>query len=210
MSPSQAEVDEQNRKLAPMLGQHGEKKEAKALSKKTLWLITGGMLAGVVLTGVICINTYRLVTPDGIRTYFFAETGNYSWDEVNAYTIDCDTDGGLSVTFTMKGGKDFEILQGVNSATDKFRGTYTSVTHFAADMDEQMEARGIPQNVKHYDVARKFYQDSYSTLWPYVATLINHKELTSGADEIAPETVPETEADTTADTVPDTPTSETE
>ena len=199
MSPNQAEMEEQNRKFSPMLGERGGQSEAKALSKRTLWLITGGMLLGVVLTGVIAINTYRLVTPDGIRTYFFAETGRYEWDDVSEYTVTCDAESGLAVTFTMKGGKSFEILQGVNSATAKFRDTYTSVTHFAADMDEQMDSRGIPQNVKGYDTARQFYQEAYPSLWPYVATLINHKELTAAPD-VLPDTTPETSPNTIEET----------
>ena len=170
IAPTEAEVQSQNKKLSPMLGQ----KEAHAMSTGTKCLISGALLAGVLVTGAVAVNTYRLVTPDGIRTYCFVETNAYEWKQVTTYTIDCDDSDGLSVTFTMRDGKQFEILQGVNSTTEKFDELYTSVTHFASDIDQSMVALEVPRNVRHFDLAVKFYQ-SYEGLWPYVSTLIGYK-----------------------------------
>ena len=178
IAPSEAEVQEQNRKLTPMLG----KKEVHAMSAGTKWLITGAFLAGVLLTGAVAANTYRLVTPDGIRTYCFVETKSYEWKQVTTYTIDCDDSNGLSVTFTMRDGKQFEILQGINSTTEKFDEQYTSITHFAADIDQRMMGLEVPRNVRHFDLAVKFYQ-SYEGLWPYVSQIIDYKPLNAEPDE---------------------------
>ncbi len=190
-APSEEEVQKQNRGLSPMLGQ----KEAHAMSAGTKWMITGGMLIGVLIAGAIAVNSYRLVTPHGISTYFFAETKSYEWKQVSAYTIDCDNDDGLSVTFTMRDGKQYEIMQGVNSTTAKFDEQYTSVTHFAYDLDENMVALQVPRNVKHMERAVKFYQ-SYEGLWPYVSKLIGYAEIAPEADETVAETVAETAAET--------------
>ena len=179
-APTEEEVQKQNQRLTPMLGQ----KEAHAMKASTKWLITGGMLAGVILTGLIAVNSYRLVTHDGIRTYFFVETNSYEWKQVSAYTIDCDTEDGLAVTFTMRDGKQYEILRGVNSTTAKFDEQYTSVTHFAADLDENMVALQVPRNVKHMERAVNFYR-SYEGLWPYVSKLIGYAELVPEKDETA-------------------------
>ena len=188
-TPTEEEIKKQNRSLSPMLGQ----KESSALSKRTLWLITAGLLAGVVVTGAVAVNTYRLVTPNGVRSYFFVETASYEWKQVSSYTIDCENeDDGLSVTFTMRDGKKYEILQGVNSATKAFKEEYTSVTHFAADVDETMMELQIPRNVKHIERAVKVYRGH--KLWPYVEKLIGYVELNPLPDE----TVPETEAPTEA------------
>ena len=188
-TPTEEEIKKQNRSLSPMLGQ----KESSALSKRTLWLITAGLLAGVVVTGAVSVNTYRLVTPEGVRSYFFVETASYEWKQVSSYTIDCENeDDGLSVTFTMRDGKKYEILQGVNSATKAFKEQYTSVTHFAADVDETMMALQVPRNVKHIERAVKVYRGH--KLWPYVEKLIGYVELNPLPDE----TVPETEAPTEA------------
>jgi hypothetical protein len=171
-----------------MLGQ----KEAHAMPLRTKWLITAGMLACVVIAGAVCVNTYRLVTPTGIRSYCFAETSSYDWKQVSAYTIDCDSEDGLSVTFTMRDGKKYEILQGVNSTTAEFDGQYTSVTHFAADIDEHMVALQVPRNVKHMERAVNFYL-SREGLWPYVSKLIGYAELVPEPDETAPVTEAGTE-----------------
>ena len=188
-TPTEEEIKKQNRSLSPMLGQ----KESTALSKRTLWLITAGLLAGVVVTGAVAVNTYRLVTPNGVRSYFFVETASYEWKQVSSYTIDCENeDDGLSVTFTMRNGKKYEILQGVNSATKAFKEEYTSVTHFAADVDETMMELQIPRNVKHIERAVKVYRGH--KLWPYVEKLIGYVELNPLPDE----TVPDTEAPTEA------------
>ena len=174
--------------LAPMLN---EKPRDEGVSKRTLWMITGGLLAAVAVTGAVAVNNYRLVTADGIREYFFVETGSYEWKQVTGYTIDCENDDdGLSVTFTMRDGKKYEILQGVNSATKEFKEQYTSVTHFAADLDQSMVELQVPRNVRHMERAVSFYRGS--TLWPYVETLIGYVELVPQPDE----TVETTEAPT--------------
>lgn len=190
-TPNEEEVKKQNQSLSPMLGQ----KPSTAVSKRTLWLITAGMLCGVVVTGAVALNTYRLVTPDGIRSYFFAETGSYEWKQVTAYTIDCENEeDGLSVTFTMRDGKKLEILQGVNSATKSFKETYTSVTHFAAELDSRMVELQVPRNVRHVERAVKIYRGH--KLWPYVEQLIGYVELNPLPDETLPETEAPTEVPT--------------
>ena len=191
-TPTEEELKKQNNGLAPMLGQ---KQQGEALSKRTLWLITGGLLAAVVVTGAISVNSYKLVTPEGIRSYFFVETKSYEWKQVTGYTIDCENENdGLSVTFTMRDGKQFEILQGVNSTTERFDGQYTSVTHFAYDLDQRMVELQVPRNARHVERAAKLYKDT--TLWPYVQKLIGYVELVPEPDETVEETKPETEVPT--------------
>lgn len=186
IAPTEEEIRAQNKGLSPMLGQ----KEARAMSTGTKWLITAVILVGVVITGAVAANTYRLVTPRGVSSYFFVETKSYEWKQVSAYTIDCDSEDGLSVTFTMRDGSRYEILQGVNSATEAFKEQYTSVTHFAADIDEKMVALQVPRNVRHMEKAVNFYK-GYTELWPYVSKIIGYTALTPQPDE----TVAETEAE---------------
>ena len=191
-APSEEEVRAQySRSLAPKLGE----KEPHAMTTATKCLISGGMLVGVVLTALVAINSYRLVTLDGISTYFFAETKAYTWKQVSAYTIDCDSDDGLSVTFTMRDGEQIEILRGVNSTTAAFDEQFTSVTHFAADIDERMVALQVPRNAKHIERAVTFYQ-SREHLWPYVSKLIGYTEIVPEPDETAAETAAETGSET--------------
>ncbi len=202
-TPTEEELKKQNQGLAPMLGQ---RQKSEALPKRTLWLITAGLLLAAVVTGAVAVNSYKLVTPEGVRSYFFVETSSYEWKQVTGYTIDCENDNdGLSVTFTMRDGKQFEILQGVNSTTEKFDEQYTSVTHFASDLDEKMVALQVPRNVRHIERAVKLYREH--ALWPYVRRLIGYEELIPEPDE----TVEETQPDTSAESCPDTePTIETD
>ena len=195
-TPSEDEKKKQPRGLAPMLN---EKQRDEGVSKGTLWLITGGLLAAVIIAGAVAVNSYRLVTPEGIREYFFVETKSYEWKQVTSYTIDCDNDDdGLSMTFTMRDGKQYEILQGVNSTTERFDGIYTSVTHFAFDADQNMVQLQVPRNVRHVERAVKFYKGT--TLWPYVEQLIGYVELVPQPDETAETTEAPTETPTEADT----------
>ena len=183
IAPTEEEIRAQNKGLSPMLGQ----KEARAMSTGTKWLITAVILVGVVITGAVAANTYRLVTPHGVSSYFFVETKSYEWKQVSAYTIDCDSEDGLSVTFTMRDGSRYEILQGVNSATEAFKEQYTSVTHFAADIDEKMVALQVPRNVRHMEKAVNFYK-GYTELWPYVSKIIVYTALPPLPDETVAET----------------------
>ncbi|MBR6783028.1 MAG: hypothetical protein IKM33_07560 [Clostridia bacterium] len=193
-TPNEDEIRKQNEGLSPMLG---EKRRDDAVSKSTLWMITAGLLVAAVITGAVAVNHYRLVTTEGIREYFFVETKSYEWRQVTSYTVDCDNDNdGLSVTFTMRDGKKYEILQGVNSTTEGFDAAYTSVTHFACDLDQQMTDLQVPRNTRHIERAVQFYRDH--ALWPYVEKLIGYVELIPEPDETVDETLPDTEAPTEA------------
>ena len=195
-TPTEEEQKQQNRGLAPMLN---EKRNDDAVSKRTLWMITGGLLAAALITGAVAVNSYRLVTPEGIREYFFVETKSYEWKQVTSYTVDCENENdGLSMTFTMRDGKQYEILQGVNSTTERFDGIYTSVTHFAFDVDQSMIQLQVPRNVRHVERAVKLYKDT--ALWPYVERLIGYVELVPEPDETAEATEEPTETPTEADT----------
>ena len=187
-SPTEEEKEKTHGGLAPMLG---EKNRDDGVSKRTLWMITGGLLLAAVITGAVAVNHYRLVTAEGISEYFFVEARSYEWKQVTGYTVDCDNDNdGLSVTFTMRDGKQYEILQGVNSTTEAFDKTYTSVTHFAYDLDQRMTELQVPRNTRHMERAVSLYRDH--PLWPYVSKLIGYVELVPEPDE----TVAETEAPT--------------
>ena len=187
-SPTEEEKKKTPGGLAPMLG---EKNRDDGVSKRTLWMITGGLLLAAVITGAVAVNHYRLVTAEGISEYFFVETKSYEWKQVTGYTVDCDNDNdGLSVTFTMRDGKQYEILQGVNSTTEAFDKTYTSVTHFAYDLDQRMTELQVPRNTRHMERAVTLYRDH--PLWPYVSKLIGYVELVPEPDE----TVADTEAPT--------------
>ena len=189
-TPNEDEIRKQNEGLSPMLG---EKRRDDAVSKSTLWMITAGLLVAAVITGAVAVNHYRLVTTEGIREYFFVETKSYEWRQVTSYTVDCDNDNdGLSVTFTMRDGKKYEILQGVNSTTEGFDAAYTSVTHFACDLDQQMTDLQVPRNTRHIERAVQLYRDH--ALWPYVEKLIGYVELIPEPDETVDETLPDTEA----------------
>ena len=188
-TPNEDELQKQNEGLAPMLG---KKPRSSALSKSTLWMITAGLLLASVITGAVAVNHYRLVTTEGVSEYFFVETKSYEWKQVTSYTVDCDNDNdGLSLTLTMRDGKKYEILQGVNSTTEEFDAIYTSVTHFACDLDQKMADLQIPRNVRHVERAAQLYKNH--PLWPYVKALIGYEELVPEADETLPETTAPTE-----------------
>ncbi len=195
IAPSEEEVKRQNQRFATMPGGHNHE-PAKAMPRRTLWLITGGLFAGIILTGVVALNSYKLVTEDGVRTYFFAETNRYDWEDVSAYSVGCDDNEGLSVTFSFKGGKQIEILHGINSATGKFKERYGTPTRFAAELETRLtdpsDGRpGLSSNTNFSLVstkAEKFYREAYPELWPYVAQLTKHRDIELSPDETAAET----------------------
>ena len=180
----------------PMLGQP----EQPMYSKKVINLVCLGLLALTVLCGFVSTNTYTVVSEDGISTHFFAETSRYEWRQVTRYTVDCDTDRGLSVTYTMRDGKQFEVLQNAVSTTDTFDEQYGSATAFALHTSEKLHELQIPKTCYHQELAISFYRDTMPETWTYVAQLINYQSTTLQPDEMAPvvtETV--TEETTIAD-----------
>ena len=185
VAPSQEEVDRQNLHFGT------PNASIKAMSKGKLWLISSGIFLLVILCGAISLNTYTLVSENGIRTFCFIETSHYDWEDVSAYSVDCDDSEGLSITFSMRGGKQFEILHGINSATATFKETFESPTQFAAELDKRLmtatDTHAVPpRNMSSmaYDRAVNFYRENYPDLWPHVARLIGYENLVLSPDEI--------------------------
>lgn len=162
-----------------------EEKKRKIPVKTLLRIIICGILAVVVLLPFISANTYILVSEDGIKTHFFVDTKEYSWDEVSAYTVNCDSSKGLSVSFTMNDGKIYEVLHGPKSATAEFDGKYTDVLEFLVDIDAKLKLNeNINKNVTHMETAVAFYKNDNDGLWEYVSILTGYSEIYPEGDEL--------------------------
>ena len=172
-------------------------KEYKFLgSKAATWVITGALVLCILLSAVVYATTYRAVTTEGISTTVchFIKTGSYEWKQVSSYKVDCDEEKGLSVTLTMRDGKQFEILQSAVSAPRSFHEAYDCKEAFVLDLVTMLEEEyQITPNRSHIERAKAFYS-SNEKLWPYVREIIGYDELLPEA-----ETDPST-ADTSADT----------
>lgn len=158
--------------------------------KRTTNLISVGLLLLVVLCGVISVNCYTLVGEEGISEYFFAETSTHKWSDVTSSRIDCDQDKGLSVTYTMKDGKKYEVMQGTISDSQSFADTYGTKEHFARVIAEVLDRAGIPRNVSHMERTVKFYRYNYPDQWMDVRVLIRYEELNPDKNELAPTEAP--------------------
>lgn len=191
------------RRAAPMLGQ--QTPHSFLGSKKAANILSAVLLLGVFVCGAVSVNTYQLVTEDGIENRFFFRTSSYEWHQVSAYRVDCDDDKGLSVTYTMRDGKTFEITRGTISTTEAFDEKYStplttdpkeSVLAFTVAMDVKMQELQIPCNVTHLEKAVAFYRGSYPALWTHVRKLIRYEDVLledETAGTTAPVTAPVTE-----------------
>jgi hypothetical protein len=178
----------------PMLNQP----KMPTYSKKVINLICLGILGVVVLCGFVSANTYTVVSDEGISSRFFVETSNYKWHQVTSYTIDCDGNKGLSVTYTMRDGKKFEVLQNTVSATKTFKEQHGSATAYALHVDTMLQELQISKNVRHMETAVSFYRNKMPDTWVYVSKLIGYEAVIPLPDEV-PETT-ETETDVTETT----------
>lgn len=178
-----------------------ESKARKFLgTRAATWALTGALLLGVVVTAFVYATTYRTVTTEGVsnKTCYFITTDEYSWKQVSSYKVDCHEEKGLSVTFTMRNGKQIEILQSAQSAPRSFHEKYDCKEAFALDLIEMLkEEYQVTRNVSHMGLAVEFYKNN-EELWPYVKEIIGYDELVPDEDEVA-ETEAPTEAVTTAD-----------
>lgn len=180
----------------PSLGMQEEIKPHKFLGTKlATWAITGVLLLGVALTAFVYATTYRTVTTEGVsnKICYFITTDEYTWKQVSSYKVDCDEEKGLSLTFTMRDGKQVEILQSAQSAPRAFHEKYECKEAFALDLIEMLEAEyQITRNVSHMERAVKFYKND-AELWPYVQKILGYDELVPDEGEIA-DTQAETQA----------------
>ena len=179
--PSEQDYEAKANDHAPMLGQ----KKPMLGSKRAMNAITVALIAGAVVTGIVSVNTYAVVSEEGITKHCFVDTAHYEWSQVKSYVVDCDGDRGLSVTYTMRDGKQFEILQHTVSAPEEFHKNYDSATAFAVVLDGKMTELQIPRTARHVERAVNFYRKDYPTLWKHVSKLIGYAEITPEEDEIA-------------------------
>ena len=165
-----------------------ESKTRKFLgTKAATWVLTGVLLLGVVATAFVYATTYRTVTTEGVsdKLCYFITTDEYSWKQVSSYRVDCDEEKGLSVTFTMRDGKQVEILQSAQSAPRAFHEAYDCKEAFALDLIEMLEKEyQVTRNVSHMERAVKFYKND-ENLWPYVQKILGYDDLVPDEDEIA-------------------------
>lgn len=167
-------------------------------TKAFTWVITGVLILCVFASALVYATTYRAITTEGIQkvTCQYITTDEYQWKQVSSYKVDCDEDKGLSVTLTMRDGKQIEILQSVMSAPAAFHEKYECREAFVLDLVTMLEEEyQIPRNVSHIERTKAFYQDD-AKLWPYVKKIIGYDELIS-EDEPSEVT---TEAATSAET----------
>lgn len=183
-SPSGAAPDHKNRFW-------GTRRSANLLSLILLLL--------VVVCGVVSVNTYRVVSEDGITTSVFGFGHSYSWEDVTDCQVDCSADEGLSLTFTMSDGKEFEILQNTVSDNAAFAEKYgssddsgskhTATLAFSVDICRLLEECGITRRIYHRERTIRFYKDKYPEQWAFVSELIHYREIHPSEDETVAETV---------------------
>ncbi len=177
--PSEQDYEKKPALNAPMLGE----KKSLLGSKRVMNVITAVLIAGAVICGVVSVNVYTVVSEDGITTHTLGFTHHYEWKQVKSYVVDCDSSRGLSVTYTMRDGKQFEILQHTVSAPEEFHKNYDSTVAFAAMLDGTITELQIPRRVRNARTAESFYKEKYPTLWKHVSSLIDHAEFTPLPDE---------------------------
>lgn len=151
--------------------------------KTLMRIIVCAILALVLILPFVSASTYTLLTEDGIKSHFFVDTKEYSWDDVSAYKVDCDSSKGLSVAFTMSDGKIYEILHGPKSATVEFDEKYDDVLEFLVEVDARLKQNGVVKNVTHMETAVSFYK-SDAKLWNYVSVLTGYADIYPEGDEI--------------------------
>lgn len=188
--PSEQDYEKKVNNHAPMLGE----KKSMLGSKRAMNVITVVLILGALICGVVSVNVYTVVSEDGITTHCFGFTDRYEWKQVKSYVVDCDGSRGLSVTYTMRDGKQFEILQNTVSAPEEFHKNYDSTAAFAVMLDGKMTELQIPRRVRNARTAESFYKENYPTLWKHVSRLIETAEFVPLPDEIPAGTVGGTEA----------------
>ena len=186
--PGEGDYPKDQNVRQPMLNQP----KMPTYSKKAIHLICLGLLGAIVLCGFVSANTYTVVSEEGISSRFLVETSHYKWHQVTSYTIDCDGDKGLSVTYTMRDGKKFEVLQNTVSATKTFKEQYGSTTAYALHIDIMLQDMQISKNVRHIETAVSFYRNDLPEVWDYVSKLIGYEAVVPLPDEL-PETSTETD-----------------
>lgn len=159
-------------------------KQRKVPTKSLLRIIICCALAVVLVLPFFSAGIYTLVSEDGIKSHFIVDTKEYSWDDVTAYKVDCDSSRGLSVNFTMNDGSTFEVLHGPKSATKKFSDKYDDTLAFLVDIDTRLKAKGITKNVTHMETAVAFYKGGEQELWEYVSVLTGYSEIYPDGDEL--------------------------
>lgn len=191
--PSQEEYDRNNPSAVTP-----ERRNRFWGTRRSTNLLSLILLLLVVVCGAVSVNTYRVVSEDGITTSIFGFGHSYSWEDVTDCQVDCSTDEGLSLTFTMSDGKEFEILQNTVSDNAAFAEKYgspggsdskqTATLAFSVDVCRRLESRGITRRVYHRERTIRFYKDKYPDQWTYVSELINYREIRPSEDETVAET----------------------
>ena len=152
-----------------------EENKRKIPTKTILRFVLIGIAAVILFLPFLSASTYTLVSEDGIKSHFFVDTKEHSWDDVVAYKVDCDSSKGLSMSFTMDDGSTYEVLHGPKSTTIEFDEQYGDTLEFLVEIDAGLKARGLVPNTPHMETAVEFYKNT--ELWEYVAVLTGYADI---------------------------------
>lgn len=151
--------------------------EDDAKAKKVSRIVTVSCISLSFLFAIFSANTFTRLNDDSISKVCFAETQRYEWSErcdVLRYSLSCDANGALSFTVTMKDGEKIEILGSVNSCSKAFTDKYGNLYGYSAHLSEQFDKSEfiIEKSVTGVENMEKFYKDTDSEIWPFLANII--------------------------------------
>lgn len=150
------------------------------------------LVSAIALSFILAIfsaNTFTELKNDSISKVCFVTTEEYRWDkddnDVSSYSFECDENGSVSFTVTMKGNKVISILDAVNSLSESFKKEHTNGLGYAAHLTESFKENGlntIEAKISDSTVenAKKHYRDSENEAQKITWTMIERILIASG------------------------------
>ena len=156
-----------------------EIEEQEPRVRSPLWELLPAICAVVAFAAVLVFASsfWTKAGEDGIWVTRMGRVQQYSWDQVESYTVDAGFSGGeLVLEFQMEDGRQVKIVPASYAQTDMFADQYENLYQYWLHADNILTAQGTDKTVSRVEYLADTYQTREDGSWQYVRQIIGYEE----------------------------------
>lgn len=133
--------------------------------------------AAFVLVLLLAASFWTKAGEEGIWVARMGKVRAYTWDQVEAYTVDSGFAGGeMILNFQMSDGRKVKITPSSYAKTDAFSDQYENLYQYWLHADNMLAAAGADKTVSEPEYLADAYMSGADDAWYYVRQIIGYAE----------------------------------
>lgn len=137
----------------------GEEGVKAKCSKRTKFVIATATLLVVMVGTIGSVFWFERYTQEGVEIYRFGQRNEYTWEEVENFTLKGDWNGVMVFRLNMKDGEKYSFNGGLLHAVEYFNDAYNEqfpedVYDYTVWLSKELGKRNVPMEVKDWEALK--------------------------------------------------------